>query len=394
MRIKTFYAKTMAEALQEIKSSLGPDALLLSTKEIKGRSGAGRSSTGFEVVAATDGHQDQDLSLAVEDNPDTPGELEKGLIPVPGGTADPGPVTYSPASVLKNHAAFPAVPAPAKKSRSKKGAAERNGEAELPPSSALSLNLYKELTERGVHDWLAARLVNDAFAKLSPKQRTNRPAMMRSMTAAVQMLISESQSEDGLPAKKIVAFIGPTGVGKTTSIAKLAARLALRNRKKIVLMTLDAHRIGAIEQLKTYAGLMGIPFRFVREVSELAKAIQDHTQRDYILIDTAGRGPREWVALHDLASFLSESSEIERHLVLSATTKPSDLKDIVDRFEICKPDHLIFTKVDETTTLGPILNELVRTRKPLSYYTDGQKVPEDLHVVSRDRIIDLVLNLN
>ncbi len=392
MRIKTFYAKTMAEALQEIKTNLGPDALLLSTKEIRGRSGAGRGCSGVEVVAATDTHSDEGLTPNGQEN------LQPSSVPeCPGGDSEraaaadtPNP---EPAPVL-NSSEHPAQPCATRKSRAQKKVSGKPSPDQPAFAGAASLSLYRELVESGIHDWLAARLVNDAFSNLSPKQRGNRSALMHSMTSAAQELISDPKNEDGLPGKKIVAFVGPTGVGKTTAIAKLAAYLALKNRKKVVLMTLDAYRIGAVEQLKTYAGLMGIPFRFVRQVSDLAKAVQDHAQRDYILIDTAGRGPREWVALHDLASFLQESNDIECHLVLSATTKPSDLRETVDRFEICKPEHLIFTKLDETTTLGPIFNELVRTRKPLSYYSDGQKVPEDLHPISRARIVDMVLHKN
>jgi flagellar biosynthesis protein FlhF len=197
-----------------------------------------------------------------------------------------------------------------------------------------------------------------------------------------------------MPDKKIVAFVGPTGVGKTTSIAKLAAHLALRKKKKVVLVTLDGYRIGAIEQLRSYAGFMGIPFRFADDVSELNRVIEENKRRDYILIDTAGRGPRDMDDMNGLADFLKKSETIERHLVLSASTKPSDMRRILDQFEVCSPDHLLFTKLDETSTPGPILNELVRTQKCFSYYTDGQRVPDDLHAVPGEGIINLVLNRN
>jgi flagellar biosynthesis protein FlhF len=195
-----------------------------------------------------------------------------------------------------------------------------------------------------------------------------------------------------LPAKKVVAFVGPTGVGKTTAAAKLAARLALEMKKKVVLLTTDTYRIGAVEQLKTYAGLMGLPFRVVAQASELGQVIHENRQRDYILIDTAGRSQRDLGAVQDLMQALQESTEIECHLVMSATTKPLDMREIVDRFGVCNPDHLLFTKLDETSTFGPIFNELVRTQKPLSYIADGQRVPEDLHAVRGDQIVDIVLN--
>jgi flagellar biosynthesis protein FlhF len=392
MRIKTFYAKTMAEALQEIKAGLGPDALLLSSKEIRGRAGAGIGPSGFEVVAATDSRDDLD-------QPSESGDRADGMN-VPFLLPDDDRVCISeiaavctPPDIQRQAETAPESP-PRRKTRSKRSMAQDRAVETPAFNGGVLMDSYNELLQGGVHDWLAARLVNDAVAGLTQKQRNSRQVVLSSIASAAQVLIPDFPNGEGLPGKKVVAFLGPTGVGKTTSIVKLAAHLALLKRKKVILMTLDSHRIGAVEQLKTYAGLMGIPFRFVSEVAELAGAIEDQAQRDYILIDTAGRGPREWVALHDLASFLQETSDIERHLVLSATTKCADLKEIVDRFEICRPDHLIFTKLDETATLGPILNELVRTHKPLSYYTDGQRVPEDIHTASREQLVDIVLHRN
>jgi flagellar biosynthesis protein FlhF len=395
MKIKTFYAKTMAEALEDIKANLGPDALLLSTKEIPSRSGVGRSSSGFEVVAASDSHNDSSVSSV---NGQTAHAITAG--PAPGNddsaefldAAEVELGLYSRNSLLRNHSLPGAKLTSATRPRSKKRTAKSAQEAETPFTGTVCLSLYQGLVESGVQEWLATKLVGDALANLDSKQRRSKPAILRSLTTVARSMISAPQTEDGMPAKKIVVFVGPTGVGKTTSIAKLAARLALQKRKKVVLMTLDGYRIGAVEQLRTYARLMGIPFRFVNQVEDLPRALQEQRQKDYILIDTAGRAPKDLEAMGDLATFLQECSNIERHLVLSATTKPADLKEIVDRFEVCKPDHLIFTKLDETSTLGPILNELVRTHKSFSYYSDGQRVPDDLHAVSGDRIIDMVLN--
>ncbi len=392
MRIKTFYAKTMAEALQEIKANMGPDALLLSTKEVRSRSGSGITSSGFEVVAAVDCNEEASLPADGKhrdvESIGQSSDLPDGPLFLAAAGIEQG--TYTPASLLVNRRR-------PESRESVDGKASRDmGDAkdENPPfTSAISAGLYRDLVESGVSDWLAAKLVNDAVADLNPRQRRNRSAILSSISGVVRSMLPDPQIEDGMPGKRVVVFIGPTGVGKTTAIAKLAALLALKKRKKVVLMTLDGRRIGAAEQLKTYASMMGIPFRFIRQVAELPKAIEELGQKDYILVDTAGCGPRNLDAMHDLALLLRETSDFDRHLVLSATTKPGDLKETVDRFGLCKPDHLLFTKVDETFTLGPILNELVRSGKPLSYYSDGQNVPEDLHT-GRDHIIDIVLNQN
>jgi flagellar biosynthesis protein FlhF len=189
-------------------------------------------------------------------------------------------------------------------------------------------------------------------------------------------------------------FFGPTGVGKTTTIAKLAARLTLVNRKKVVLMTVDGLRIGAVEQLRTYASMMGIPFRFVNHIPALREAIEDQAHRDYVLIDTGGFSPRDVAALQELSSFLQETTQVERHLVLSATTSAADNRAAIERFEPCGPDYLLFTKLDEASRPGPILNELVHTRKPASFFTNGQRVPQDLHPVNAEGLLDIVLHAN
>ncbi|MDR0310607.1 MAG: flagellar biosynthesis protein FlhF, partial [Acidobacteriota bacterium] len=163
-------------------------------------------------------------------------------------------------------------------------------------------------------------------------------------------------------------------------------------KKKVILFSLDGYRIGAVEQLRTYAGLIGVPFRFVSQAAELPRLIADNSRRDYILIDTAGRGRKDMHVMEPLAGLLRDSDHIERHLVMSASMKASDMRRVQDQFEMCRPDHLLFTKLDETSTPGPILNELARTNKTFSYYTDGQRVPDDLHVAARGQIMDLVLS--
>ena len=342
MRIKTFYAKTMPEAMRLIKSHMGPDALILSSKEVPRRSGVWGRSPGFEVVAAVDRSEDMDVYSP---------------------SREPGTVMEETAPLT----------------------------VQEPDASA---SLRQDLVKSGVNEALARQLLESALQRLTPAQRRSRRALIRSAGQAALDLLAEPSGQDGLPGRKVVAFVGPTGVGKTTSLAKLAACLALQKKKRIVLMTMDGYRIGAVEQLRSYAGLMGVPFRFVGQVSDLSGAIEEHSQRDYILIDTAGHGPRDMESMGALASFLKASDFVERHLVLSAATRPSDLREAMDRFEVCRPDHLLFTKLDETSTPGHLLNELVRTQKSFSYYSDGQRVPDDLHAVPRERILDIVLNPN
>jgi flagellar biosynthesis protein FlhF len=404
MRIKTFYTKTMSEALREIKAHLGPEALLLSTKEVPRRAGVWGKSSGFEVVAASDHTEDIDVFSPSEEarlGHEEPRLLEPASSDTP--VIEPVSETYSPATLAKKAprtSAKGANAAKAAKSKKKKSRTHIDIPTEIlldkdaPFKGRIPLALYQDLVACGVDSSLARELLLSALDSLSGAQRRSRPALIRSLGQVALDLVTIPANQSGMPEKRVVAFVGPTGVGKTTSIAKLAARLALQKKKKVILMTLDGYRIGAVEQLRSYAGLMGIPFRYVDDVSELPRAIEENNQRDYILIDTAGRGPRDLDAMRDLAVFLKKSDTIERHLVLSAATKPSDMRTIMNQFEICRPDHLLFTKLDETSTPGPILNELVRTQKSFSYYTDGQRVPDDLHAVPRERLMDIVLHRN
>ncbi|HSW39004.1 MAG TPA: flagellar biosynthesis protein FlhF [Acidobacteriota bacterium] len=391
MKIKTFYAKSMAEALKEVRNVFGPDALLLSTKEIPRKSGVWGISSGVEVVAACDYADEVDTY-----SPGTGRLPEKNAGFVRGAENGNQPAdTYSPAMIVKK--AVPSLSGNGKRTKRSAlqqdaGNAENAGDAPPPFRQRLPLGMYRDMVSCGVDEDLARALVNQAWEGISPGQRRSRNALTRAVSEAALSMVAVPSAESRMPGKKIVVFVGPTGVGKTTSLAKLAASLALKKRKKVLLVTLDGYRIGAIEQLRAYAGLMGIPFSFVPQVGELARLIEENRRRDYILIDTAGHSPRDMHAMRRLSEFLQHSEQIERHLVLSAAAKQSDLRLIIDRFEECRPDHLLFTKLDETLTPGPILNELVRTKKQFSYYTDGQRVPDDLHPVPGARIIDIVLN--
>jgi flagellar biosynthetic protein FlhF len=388
----------MADALRDVRKILGPDALLLSTKEIPRRSGVWGNTSRYEVVAACDTSDNIDIvstgiSTFSEGNPRSGFTREQGEADQTDRLAE----TYSPAMIMKKAAASSSVKI--KKTKKQDSGVPDDDTMDAvgggnthPFKGRIPLGMYHDLTGCGVDEQLACTMVMKAWEGLTAGQRRSRPALTRAVSQAALSMIAVPAASDGIPGKKIVAFVGPTGVGKTTSLAKLAAHLALEKRKKVVLVTLDGYRIGAIEQLRTYAGLMGIPFRFVPQVADLPRLIEENRQRDYILIDTAGRSPRDMDAMTRLSDYLRQSEQIERHLVLSAATKPSDMRIIVDRFEACGPDHLLFTKLDETSTPGPILNELVRTKKHFSYYTDGQKVPDDLHPVPGERILDIVLN--
>lgn len=382
MKIKTFRAKTVAEALQQAKQEFGSDALILSTKETPIRSRFGiRCPGAVEVVAAIDAEQGPDrLDIQHPAHAEPPVFAPESRVP---GPCRPGAGFRFPLQIDSEY----------NEMRRAKHAAGRPVTlgASLFPDAA-SYELYQDLVSNEVSDWLAYKLLDEAQRALPLDPPRERAAMVESVSAAARRLLPQVPDNDGMPGKPVVAFVGPTGAGKTTAIAKLGARLALERKRSVLLVTTDACRIGAVEQLRTYAGLMGLPFRVAQQAAELPPMIEGNRQKDFILIDTAGRGPKDMDAVGELMRYLRDTDHAERHLVISATTKSVDMHEVVDRFGACNPDHLLFTKLDETFTFGPIFNELVRTQKPLSYFTDGQRVPEDMHVARTEQLIDILLH--
>ena len=190
---------------------------------------------------------------------------------------------------------------------------------------------------------------------------------------------------------RIVALIGATGVGKTTTLAKIAARFVLEKNIRAALITADTYRISAVEQLKTYSDIIGLPLEIVYSPEELKVAIHKHRDKDLILIDTAGRSQHNEYQMKELQDFLAVDSRIEKHLVMSATTKNRDVADILQKFSVCEPGRVIFTKTDETSTLGLIVNLLADKDISLSFMTNGQSVPDDIIPASADKLAALLL---
>lgn len=192
---------------------------------------------------------------------------------------------------------------------------------------------------------------------------------------------------------KIIFFMGPTGVGKTTTIAKLSSKLMLEEKKKIAIFTADTYRIAAVEQIKTYANILSIPVEVIYEVADVDKILPKYKDYAYILVDTAGRSHKNKEQVDDLKKLFKafEGSKIQTYLVLSATTKYKDLMKITSLYEDVSEYSLIFTKVDETDAIGNILNMKLDTGMPLSYISYGQNVPDDIEVMNPQIIAKQVL---
>jgi flagellar biosynthesis protein FlhF len=187
-----------------------------------------------------------------------------------------------------------------------------------------------------------------------------------------------------------VVVVGPTGVGKTTTIAKLAGRLALIHNKKVGLITIDTYRIGAVEQLRTYAEIMNIPFKVVITIKEMEEAIKEMEGLDVVLIDTTGRSSKNSMQISELRAFVQKAEPNHTLMVISSTTKNADITTILNGYKKLYYDKVVITKLDETTTYGAIHTILKESEKPLAYVTTGQNVPDDIRVPSKKEIINLI----
>ena len=241
------------------------------------------------------------------------------------------------------------------------------------------IKLRKKLTKQEVEDYLIQKVLRGMIdVKIDPENSTE---VYEWLCAFVKSALKISTATPFSGFQKVLAFVGPTGVGKTTTLAKLAARFSLMEGKKVVMVTADTYRIAATEQLKTYGRIMGIPVEVANSDVDITGILNRHKNADLVLLDTAGRSPSNEEQLVELKKFIALSQPDEIHLVISATTKYHDMIRIIEKFGQAVPiNRMIFTKLDETRYYGSFLNLMSNFQIPLSYYSTGQNVPDDLEV--------------
>jgi flagellar biosynthesis protein FlhF len=239
--------------------------------------------------------------------------------------------------------------------------------------------VYATLIENEVPEKLAAETTQLVSKNLPVNQGERKDLLDRVAIEAIA-----AQIKTGMPPRskskrpRIIALVGPTGVGKTTTIAKLAAIQKLVNHADVGLITADTYRIGAIEQLRTFASIADIPMEVVYRPADIAPALKKFAKKDIVFVDTVGRNQRSKRDLAELKKFIDASKPDEIHLVLSATTSGRAQSDIVDKFRLLQPNNVIFSKIDEAVTFGPLFNIAQKQKLNISYLTTGQAVPEDI----------------
>jgi len=254
---------------------------------------------------------------------------------------------------------------------------------------------YLSLINQEVAEELAGEVIEQVKAAL-PSSQIRDPEKVRTAVAGiVEKMLPPAEPITLAPRidkPRIIALVGPTGVGKTTTIAKLAANFKLRQNKSVGLITIDTYRIAAVDQLRTYANIINVPLRIVLTPEELRQAIDNMSNVDLILIDTAGRSQNDDLKLRELNSFLQAASPDEIHLVLSTTASQAVLLSTIKRFSSLNIDHIIFTKLDESVGIGMVLNVMKKLNRAISYITTGQNVPDDIEPGSAARLAQLLVS--
>lgn len=368
MKVKKFVGDNINQAVARMKSEFGRDAVILHTKRIKygGFFGFfGRFK--YEVIGAIDPIDNQPLDEANLPRQSLVRELHQDKTSVKSG---------QPGKVNRN-----APPNPGHASTQKV-------DSKIWPESIQEV--YEQMIARDIPKDVSQALLKEVLTEVPKTEWQDVARIWSALNKLVSSRISTVDPWTLDHTQKVVVLIGPTGVGKTTTIAKLAANFALVAEKKVGLITVDTYRIAAVEQLKTYADIIGVPVHVAYSPRELTEAVRKLQDRELVLVDTAGRSHRNRMHMAELKTFLEEI-HAEVDLVISATTKEHDLQEIIAFFGEINIDRLIITKLDETTGFGILLHASTLAKVPIAFVTTGQGVPEDIEVADAGKIAALIL---
>ncbi len=440
MKVRTFHAATMKQGLAQVRKEMGASAVILHTRTVRSGGVWGIGSRPMVELTAADAAEvaRQRRKAAQAARPAASLPLRRSTLP---GTGEDSATLGSAGDLIRRTYAaaraeltpgtqttavsptFAPAPAPqathlademasvkrmvARMMRQQREAATeptggKSGKAQPRARSTPDLpdklfNQYLALLEQEVTEELAEEIIQGVHDKLGPPQLADESAVREAVCAAVAKLMPADEAcircekpSDGRP--RTIALIGPTGVGKTTTVAKLAATFKLKQHKQVGLVTLDTYRIAAVDQLRTYANIIGLPLSVAANAAELSQALKDFRERgcDVVLMDTAGRSQRDDPKLDQLQSLIRAADPHEVHLVLSSTCAQAVLLEAAERFGRTRVDRIIFTKLDEAVSFGVLLNVARRVNKQLSFVTTGQEVPHQIEPGDPRKLAELV----
>jgi flagellar biosynthesis protein FlhF len=374
MKIKSYFARTVEDAMAMARHEMGSEAMLVNSRKAPPET---RGRGEYEVVFA---------DLQEDGRP--PAETAGGAQP-PSRQPSGDRLSTEVAELKRELEEM-------RRTLTRSAFAPSQWLASSPDIS----EAYAALTANEVGPELAREIVQAAATRAAaPRPPLARGAGRAEADVFPHALAEELESRitaepllgKGEVRPRIVALVGPPGAGKTTTLVKLAVNYGLAARRPALLLSMDTYRVAAADQLRSYAAILGVGFQVLETVAALAQAIEEHRGKDLLLIDTPGFGFGDMDHAGGLARFLAGRGDVDAQLVLSSSMKSADLTRVVDSFEVFRPQRLLFTRLDETASFGPILNEAARTGKPLSFFGTGQRIPEDLETASRSRVSELVL---
>ena len=387
MEVRTYRAKTMQEALRMVRDDLGPQASVLHTREVRG--GLLKWFTGrqIEVTASLSVRVPSRLGESQADWEATSAPVSEAVSPVSAAGTMAQPASFSTGESSDIQSQVDNLQHLVEELKQTRGPAT----PEMPENL---FHLFTDLIDAEVSDDLARELIERVRAGVSSRDMDDVVLLKARIARMVEDEISVSGPISvNTDEQRLVALVGPTGVGKTTTIAKLAANYHLRERRRVGLITVDTYRIAAVEQLRTYADIIDLPMEVVSTPKEMRAAVERFSDLDLVLMDTAGRSPRDEVKIQELKSILSEAQADEVHLVLSSVSSTAMLKKTAEKFADVGTTSLVLTKLDEATGLGNLLPLLRSCHLPLSYLTNGQNVPDDIEAADQRKLARVILGM-
>jgi len=368
MTLRSYFAGTVEAAVDQARDELGPEAMLVGSRKTDAEA---KHLGEYEVTF--------------------------GQLPAPGDAAGRRaafePVFREQTASLNAQAAMRAEIAEMRRQfREMRRAVLQAGAAAHSPVAARALSL---LADAGVEAQLSREIASMVELRLAGEPPASAFGGRLDSAVAAEMesrlRVDASVGVSGASAR-VAALVGPPGAGKTTTLVKLAVSAGLAAGRAVQLLTMDTWRVAAVEQLRSYAAILGAGFQVVETGRALERAIDEPGGKDLILIDTPGFGARDMDGAIDVADALAANPAVDVHLVLPASMTPADLNLVVDRFAIFRPAKLLFTRIDEAGSLGALFSEAARTGLPVSFLADGQQVPEDLRPACRGWIVGRIVN--
>jgi flagellar biosynthesis protein FlhF len=356
MKLKSYFAASVEDAIALARQELGPEAMLVHSKKAAAES---RHLGEYEIVFAAEA----ELAHATSPRPESPTDKSAALNRLADDIGSMRRQIERMAAAL----GYAAV-----------------AQGSVPFTRPEAAQPFAALVRAGTHPEIAHEFAVRA-SSTAGRTSENLERVVR------ESLRTDTWEKISPPGQRIAAFIGPPGAGKTTTLAKVAAIYGLGRRISTHVLTCDVRRIAAAEQLRTLCSILGIGFQAVETPLALEQALMEHGKKGLVLIDTPGTSRKDSFDFDGFAAFFASRPDIEKHLVLPASMKQEDLSRIADQHTLWAYTHLVFSKMDETSTFGCILNETQRTGRPVSFLSGGQEVPEDLEAADPYRLAGIVL---